>query len=400
LTFEEILVREKVEQGILSQAKDGWRRARKGLIELQTAEGEHLLAGGDIRGAVDCWQAIIELAGDDLDAGKAGEMLARHGGETKLQAKILEGLDTVAPVANLPSEEEEDEEYFGDDPDEIFEVYLQTLPEKQAEAYRALGASFREAYLLVQEGKAKEALERFASVDDATRQSPYFHLESAQAHLLANQDEHALIELDGIDPPEEIRRRVAEMRAILLDRLGRGEEAEEEAQRVWAEGQDGDAAILYGEILLDRGKFDRVLEILKPFVHPSRPQPDVDRLVARAHAGVGQFEEMRGLLERAVESFFQGPGSMRDAPSFPIWAARDLLDFYVAAKEPPERVRSLAQHLIRHDPPSSERYKDILTAYARSLDEEGVASGGEGATTGEPEPQAGEQDTRRPDESR
>ncbi len=400
MTFEEIFLREKVEQGILGQAKDGWRRARKGLIELQTAEGEHLLAGGDIRGAVDCWQAILELAGDDLDAGTAGEMLARHGGGTKLEAKILEGLDTIAPAANLPAEGEGDEEYFGDDPDEIFEVYLQTLSEKQAEAYRALGASFREGYLLLQEGKAAEALDRFAAADDATRQSPYFHLESAQAHLLANQDEQALSELGGIDPPEEIRRRAAEMRAILLERQGRGEEAEEEAQRVWAEGQDGDAAILYGEILLDHGKFDRALETVKPFVHPSRPQPDIDRLAARAHAGLGQLGQMRNLLERAVESFFQGPIGLRDAPTFPVWAARDLLDLYVAVKEPPEKIRSLAQHLIRHDPASTERYKDVLTAYARSLDEERSAGEGEEAAEAGSEPQAEEQDTDRRDESR
>lgn len=369
LTFEEILLRENVEQGILGQAKDGWRKSRMGLIAIQTAEAEHLLAEGDIRGAVDSWQAIVELAAEDLDAGTAREMLSRYAGGPTPGAKLLEGIDAVAPVSNLPLEEEEGE-YFGDDPEEIFEVYLQTLPDGQAKAYRALGASFRDGYLLVQEGKAIEALERFATVDEAGRQNPYFHLESAQAHLLANQNEEALSEIDGIEPSPEIRRRVAETRAVLLERLGRGEEAEVEAERVWTEGQDGDAAILFGEILLDHGKFERVLEIVKPFVHPARPQPDVDRLAARAHAGLGQIGEMRNLLERAVESFFQGQGGHRDAPSFPVWAARDLLDLYVAVKEPPEKVRSLVQHLIRHDTANAEGYKSTLAAYARSLDEE------------------------------
>ncbi len=377
VTFEEILVRDGIEGGIVAQSKDGWRRARKGLIEIQAAEAEQLTKAGDIRGAIDSWRAIVEMAGDDLDAGDAGKMLAEHGGETSFQAKILEGLDDVAPVARLPVEEEDGQEYSSDDPEEIFEVYLQTLPEQQAEEYRTLGVPFRDAYLLIQEGKSEQALDRLSEADEEIKRSPYFLLESAQAHMLIDQNEQALSELDALDPPAVVRRRAAEMRAVLLARLNRGEEAEAAALRVWEEGKDADAAVLYTEILLGHGRFDRALEIVKPFVHPALPQPEVDRLAARAYAGLGRIGEERNLLERAVESFFQGPiGGMRDAPSFPLWAARDLLELYAAEKEAPEKVRSLAQHLIRHDPASAAKYRETLGEYARSL-EEGNDGGGE-----------------------
>jgi tetratricopeptide (TPR) repeat protein len=369
LTFEEILVHDNVEAGIIGQAKDGRRKVRLALIDLQKGEADQYLRAGEIPQALDCWRAIVDLAGDELDSTEAKAMLAKYGGEKGPHAKILEGLDAVAPVATLPAEDEGEEEYFGDDPEEIFEVYLQTLPDEQAEAYRALGGPFREGYLLIQQGNAAEALEHFASADGDALKSPYLHLESAQALLLSNQNERALQTIDSIEPPKEVRRRVAEMRAILLERLGRGEEAESEALRVWEEGKDADAALLYAEILLDHQQFDRALDVLKPFVHPSRPQAEIDRLAAKAYAGLGRIEDVRNLLERAVETFFQGPVGIRDAPAFPLWAARDLLDLYTAVGEAPEKVRSLAQHLIRHDPDAGEVYRGALSAYVRKLEE-------------------------------
>jgi hypothetical protein len=355
------------------------------MIDMQTEEAERHLRGGDIPAAIGCWQAVVELGGDDIDATAAREMLARHAGASTDHEKLLAGLDAIAPVEEIPQEEgEAGEEYYGDDPGEIFEVYLQTLPEKQAEAYRTLGEPFRDGFLLIQEGKAREALERFAAAGEAQEVQPYFRLERAQALLLDEQSVEALRDLDAMEIPEEVRRRVAEMRTILLERLGRHEDAEAEAARIWEQDKDADAAILYGELLVDHSRFDRALEIVKPFVHPGRPQPDVDRLAARAYAGTGKTREARDLLERAVESYFQGPVGMRDAPQFPLWAVRELLALYVAQKEEPEKVRSLVQHLIRHDPASAESYKGILAEYARDRRDEGTAGAADAAGAGQP----------------
>lgn len=376
LTFEEIIVHEKVESSIASQAKGGWRKARAALIANQMSEAENLLRSGDTAQAADCWRAIIELAGNDLDCSEARDLLARHGGKPSLRSQVLEGLDSVAAEERLPAEEEEEqEEYAAEDPDQIFEVYLQTLPEGQAEAYRALGEAFRDGYLLIQEGRAQEALDRFAAAGDQEARSPYFQLEVAQALLLAERNEEAVAGLEAVEGAPEIRRRVAEMRAILHERLGRHDEAEAEAKIVWEDGKSIDGAIFYAELLVDHGRFEPALEILKPMVHPARPQAEIDRLAARAHAGLGQTGETRSLLERLVESFFQGPIGMRDAPPFPLLAARDLVELYMAGGESMDRIRSLIQHLIRHDPEHAGTYKARLAAYAESLEAGGKPEG-------------------------
>ncbi len=358
----------------------------------QIDEARRLFAAGEKGQALECCRAAIDLAGDDLDAGEAKELLARIETEQgKGTPRILAGLDALPPVEEAPAEEIPQEEFFGDRPDEIFEVHLETLPPDVAEIYRGMGAEFRDGFLSIQEGRPKEAIDRFASAPESAAAHPVFRLEKAQALLLDGQNEAALAEIEWIALPEELARRRTEMRVILLERLDRKDEAEDEARRLWEGQQDVEAAVLYAELLIDHGHHPRAVEILKPHVHPARPQPDIDGLAARAYAGAGEIGEARNLLERAVESFFQGPVGMRDAPRFPVWAARELLGLYTAVGEPPDNVRSLVQHLIRHDPSSADHYKEALARYAEERERAQAhgKAGGEGGKTAK-DPEGGE----------
>ena len=72
------------------------------------------------------------------------------------------------------------------------------------------------------------------------------------------------------------------------------------------------------------------------------------------------------------QGFFQRAGAMQ--ARFPVRPARELLSLYTHAGEAPERVRSLVQHLIRHDPASAHIYKQALEKYAEERQARGEES--------------------------
>ena len=378
ITYEEILAREGISDEIRAQAKEGRRAARLELIAGQCEEARRLLAAGDTDAAAESCRAAIDLAEEDLDVPEAKAMLELIVGppETRRSA-ILAGLDEEAAAAvaeTVPVRQIEharpEEVVTGGEADELFEVYLNAFSNEVADRYRALGTEFRGGYLLLQEGKPGEALAQFESVPAEMRDDSLFRMEKAQALLVAEDNEAALATLEGVVPPAEMERRRSEMRIILLDRLKRHEEAEGEAERLWStDRQNPEAALLYAEILNGRCKHDEAIAILKPMINESRPQPEVDSLAAQSYRGLGKNDDARSLLERAVERFFQGGYATGDMQRFPIWAGRELLDLYITIGEEAEKIRSLAQHLIRHDPANANGYKDALAQYAKRFEE-------------------------------
>lgn len=366
IAFEEIITRDNVQASIVGRAREGWRQARRALMEEQTAEAKRFVQAGEAEQALECCRAAVEQAGSDIDAGEARELLDRlQEGETAA-AKLLDGLDEI-PTANLPVEEVEDDEAIAAGPEAIFDVLLQALPSQQAEAYHWFGSEFRDGYLHLQEGRAKEALEAFERVPKEVEEHAFFRLEKAQALLHERRPEEALGLLDAIELPEEMGARRAEMRIILLQELGRGDEAVQQAREHYEAARDAqDVAVLYAEVLLENGHAQEALDALEPF-RAGQQSPEVGTVIARSYMATGKVQEARDLLEGTVEGFFQSAGGLH--ARFPIWAARELLYFYIGVGEDPERVRSLVQHLISHDPPSAERYKQALKGYVEQRKE-------------------------------
>ena len=191
--------------------------------------------------------------------------------------------------------------------------------------------------------------------------------------MVARRHEEALEKMTGLDLPPDLERRAREMRIVLLQRLERGEEAVGEARALHeADPSDAEAKLLYAEILLDNEQGQPALDLVLPMRGP-QPIPEVDRLVVRGYGQTGRIDEARELLETTVEGFFQSPGGLH--ARFPVWAARELLHLYIAVGEEPKRVRALVQHLIGHDPPGAERYKELLTRYAEEREKGGAAEG-------------------------
>jgi tetratricopeptide (TPR) repeat protein len=366
--FEEILGREGIDASIRTQAKDGWRRARRGLIAIQEEEAERLLGVGERAGAVDCLKTILELAEDDLevpDIRRRLEELDPASAPRSAAEKILAGLDEAADVEIIPPEEGEAVADFGQTPEDLFEIYMNALSGKVAERYRAQGIPFRRAFLLLQEGNISGALASFDEIPADAAADPIVRLERANALMLDGKVEEALALLGGLALPEELDYRRGMMAASLLDQAGRGEAALAEARRLHENHPtDAEAASLYAEILIHQGGADEALAIAKGLIMSGDPSPELVNLAARAYIAAGKIEEGRDILEQSLEGFFQGPGWRGQAPRFPLGAARELFNLYIAMDEGPEMVRAMAQHLITYDPDNAERYKETLRVYA------------------------------------
>jgi predicted Zn-dependent protease len=369
MAFEEIILRKGVPALIVDQARSGYRKARQALMENLIEEAKRLVRGGETDAAREACAAAIEQAGEDLEADEAKELLERlDEGQTEA-ARLLEGLDQLADSQELPAEKAESEEAAPmDGAEELFEALLLPLPEEQAEAFRSFGPEFKSGYLLLQEGRAEEALEQFALAPEDVASNQYFRLENAQAFMFSRRYEEALRTLEGLDLPEEHERRLSEMRIYLLNKLERGDEAIEQARQMWEEsGADRETALLYTEMLLENGRAQEAEEVIKP-LHSPHPDPEVDSLLVRAYVQLEKTQDARDLLEPAVEGFFQNPIAYQRR--FPIWAARDLLALYIGVGEEPQSVRSIVQHLIRYDPESAEEYKAALKRYVEEREKQ------------------------------
>jgi tetratricopeptide (TPR) repeat protein len=366
--FEEILGRQEVDPAIREQAKNGWRKARRGLIDGQREEAELRLQAGERDEALECLRTIMEIAGDDIDVSEIRAKLERIDPTltpSNPTERILSHLDDSVAQDELPPEEGEAVAGFGQSPDDLFEVYLNAVPEPVADLYRAQGEAFRDVYLTLQDGDIEGALEGFAKLPSEQAADPIVRLEWGQALLLDGKHEEALGMLLDLPLPDALEHRRRLMAAQLLEQVGRKEEAFEGAQSLYRDfPADTEAAALYAEILILRERAEEALKIVKNLIEAGDPSPDLVNLAARAYIAAGKVEEGRDLLEQSLENFFQGPGWRGQTPRFPLGAARELLGLYIALDEEPEIVRAMAQHLVTYDPDRADQYREALRRYA------------------------------------
>jgi tetratricopeptide (TPR) repeat protein len=372
--FEEILAREGVDPTIRSQAKAGWRRARLGLIAGQQEEAERHIAAGEREAAADCLRTVLEIAQDDIEVPESRRRLEEiDPSSVKRSAaeRILAGIDEESRVEEIAPEEGDAVADFGQSPDDLFEVYMNAFSEEVAERYRAQGPLFRDAYLHLQDGDFEGAIANFEKLPATQAADPIVRLERSQALLFDGKMEEALALIEGLTLPAELEHRRATMAASLLDQVGRTDEAFAEAERLFeSHPTDVEAASIYADLLTQRGRATEALAIVKGLIMSGDPSPELVNLAARAYVAAGKVEEGRDLLEQSLEIFFQGPGWRGQAPRFPLGAARELFNLYIALGEEPELVRAMAQHLIAYDPDHADRYKDALRRYAEAREQD------------------------------
>jgi tetratricopeptide (TPR) repeat protein len=405
--YKQILKKEKNNTMVLGQADAGLRKARQGLMELQTAEAKKFLDEGDGVQAAECCRNAIDLAGTDLRAKEAEKILA-----TLLQGSTEEE-DVTSPdvsvrtegipeervatsqeIEDADRETERQEERVasptGIEKEDLFRLYLESLPEDRAEILANFGPEFRDGYVLTQQGKPEEALERYEEAPSLAARHPIFLFHKSQALYSCGRDKEALEILESLDLPEDLRRLRAELRTVLYWRLDEAEKSEAEARELHSMTPDDiTTAHLYAQVLTSNGKHKEALDILIPWVDPVQVIPQIDRLVIQLCLELDLIDDAMDLLEKAVNRYFHdslsmpaegqlgrvfgaGPGvspSVAPEPSesFPLWAARKLLDLYIEHDVGPDEVGKLVETLVMFDPESEVEYRDRLSRY---LDEE------------------------------
>jgi len=216
----------KLSEGERAEARAGIRRCRERMIAARVADAEELLRIGDREGARDRAQIAVDLAEGDLDAGAARELLQRIGAPVRPLSPG--GLDEAAAQDDLlpdgpprgPAdpgllerararlfdrgrEEPEavsDEEFFGDDPNSLFDLHLESVAPRAAEEFRRLGPDFQFGYLATVGGDGARALRFFDRLDWGAIRHLGARRVRANALLLAGRAEESLALLDEMAP--------------------------------------------------------------------------------------------------------------------------------------------------------------------------------------------------------
>jgi hypothetical protein len=108
---------------------------------------------------------------------------AREMEETVEEDLLSEPDERVRPAptpldpAPRPKAPRSDAELFGDDPEALFEIYMDSVDPSAAELFRGLGPDFRLGYLALSQGAGERAVELFERVDWSRCDDPRARLE-------------------------------------------------------------------------------------------------------------------------------------------------------------------------------------------------------------------------------
>ena len=418
--FEDVVDSGKLSAGEESEARAGIRSCRERMMEERIAEADALRQAGDLEAARDRCATALDLAGDDLDRGPVEELLRRidaparkvgpGGLETASEPDLLPDPDaTVRPIPTLldrmkPAAEPEppsDEEFFGDDPEHLFGIHLETLLPATADRFRAYGRDFMFGYLATVGGDGRRATRFFERLDWTGIDHPAARRARANALLLAERPDECLAILDGMPSltleelrgegigdvvgsnagvpggspdataesvsPERLETLAGEgerryLRVEALRALERYDEAVEEA-RALVGATRGDSPVaesLLGWVLIEAGRAEEAQSRLTALLKKIGYNEEILVPAAQAAVVLGDEAEARSLLEELIQLRMERSLTHGRELDFPVEAGRRLLDLYLRTEEGPEKVQPLLLHLIDHDPPNGERYRDHL----------------------------------------
>jgi tetratricopeptide (TPR) repeat protein len=347
------------------------------MIAARLAEADALYEAGDLKGAADRCQTALDLAGEDIDASRIREKI-RQIESPKRGVPASSRLEDAVPSDLLPDpdlerrggpdEREEaraaappvsDAELFGEDPEELFEIHMNTLDPQVAESFRAAGPDFRLGYLALAHGAAGRALELFDRMSWDPLPATELVLEKARALMLAKRSGEGLELLDRV-PAETIPGRW--LRVELLRDLGRLDEAIEaghELVRAFPQ-PNPPAESLLAWTLLEAGRPEEAFDLLEGWLDASEPYEEVLVPAAQAASALGRSEQATALLENLIQYRIQMSLMRGREPDFPVEAGRRLLKLYVDSGKDVETVRTLVMHLLDFDRERGEAYREML----------------------------------------
>ena len=413
-------------------AEKGYVQVRTRMIHARLDEAERFRLIGDLEAARDRCQTALDLAGDDLDRSEIEEKLRQVDSPKRPAPQSTRAEDEVPDDLLSPPEEapepmgsllewlkpkrpveRSDEELFGEDPDSLFELHLETLGAETADRYRAFGSEFRNGYLALVQGAAHRALEFFDRMPADVQGDPWVLLERAHALLLDERAEDSLALLararENISlitpettpepaaptedaggaalPPgfgaggsagtlpsghEEVlvpvgspvyylsRVRFLEVEALRAS--SRYEEAVAAAKELASTPGVGRVAAdsILAWTLIEAGRHEEAYAMLLAYLRNGSLHEEILVPAAQAASLLGRREEAIRLLEGLLQSRFQRSLERQIEVDFPVEAGRRLLEFYLEGGRHPDQIRGLVQHLVDHDPDQGESYRDLL----------------------------------------
>jgi tetratricopeptide (TPR) repeat protein len=372
--------------GEISEAAQGALACRREMIRRRLDEAEALRLSGDLEGARDRCHTALDLAGGELDPAAIEEQMRKIDAPRRprsssgtvqdaLESDLLpEAGEVVVPQATPVDRKpaavgpKSDEELFGNDPEALFEVYLHTFDPETAELYRSLGRDFQLGYLALVQGEGGRAVEFFDRLDWTRIRDPRPVLDRAHALLLASRPEDALDQLETMEIPEgddpvlrEARARRRYLKVEVLRSQSRYEEAVDEAKAL-ADQVGGGAATesLLAWTLLEAGRAEEAFSRLKDWMEAGDAPEEILVPGAQAAAALGRADEAIQWLASLIERRLQRSVMHGTEVDFPIEAGRRLLALYLQEESHPDDVRSLALHLLDHDPERAEDYRELL----------------------------------------
>jgi tetratricopeptide (TPR) repeat protein len=334
LDRERLLPEEQEELGkLLTVAGDA-------LAELNMAEGEACLRGGDRERAREHFTLAAAKAGDAELAHRAAQALAAAVPAAAAGGCCSSGCSTPA----VPEREEDFPEQL--DPQTRFDLILASYPLEMAERYEHLGDRFREAFLLAHEGREGEALPSFDQIPSDER-NDLFHFE--RGALLARmgrikegcRDLERAVELapgnpliletavnlelaaDRVDAAEKRVRGMIETGIALPFCHGR-------LALIMAHRGDMEGALRHGFDALSHGAADRdTILLIASILEKAGRLAETENLLARLSGGgcggsvnipLAEFRLRHGEnLDKALDDF---KGAAREEPGNPRWPMR------------------------------------------------------------------------------
>lgn len=329
----------------------------------------------------------------------------------------------------------DDADLFGDDPDGLFEIHMHGMGKPVAEYLHTLGPDFQFGYLALVQGEGARALDFFSRLDWGRIRHPAARRQRANALLLAGRAEEALEEIDamapagapgstisatgpgddgagsvaappgsvtradeiavpasaapdaarfpattepdaGLPPDEpdgEARRRYLRIDAFRV--LGRLEEAVEDARTLADLAAAGEPSLtleaMLGWVLIEAGRTQEAFDRLSRTLRDLGYHEEILIPAAQAAVALDRDDEAVRLLEQLIHSRLEQSLLHHTEIEFPVEAGRRLLDIHLRRGADEQTLRTLILHLIDHDPPEGEKYRDLLMQLDRQLEEGG-----------------------------
>ncbi len=334
--------------------REAFTEAIRGICKLNLDEARMSLESGELNRARECLETARQHAPDD----KAKEEIEALAQELRLARDRAKGraLEQDDMAEGGPEGSLED----------TFQVYLSALAPDVAEVYSRFGETFARAYVHLNSGEPREALELIEQVKPVNEEAAgLLAFEKARAFLATGDYERCLYWLDVTgairgaapiflsDHPS-----VAFLRYEALMYLGRKEEAAE-ALRTGLQSQPDNQVLktTLAALLVHLDRIDEAEPLVEEGLACNRSDPQSHILKAKLLVARGDAQEAIAVLENGIRTCGCNPSALPN----PL-LARALVELYLDQRANPQRVDTLLGQVFRARQGDADWYDYFLVA--------------------------------------